>query len=223
MNRRMAAALLAPLLAVAGCTTGEPDRDAAPSAAAENSPFADCAALTAAPSAPPASPGPSVRPSETGAAPAGSPDPATGTPGAGRDLPDLSFACFTGGTEVSLRAVRGPAVINLWASWCAPCRKELPAFQRLHERMAGQVHVIGVNTRDDRPRAVSIGADFGVTFPTLVDTDQRLQRALAPNVLPITLLVDGQGRVRHQDVSGAIDDARLADLVRRHLGLDVPA
>ncbi|MFE0590953.1 TlpA family protein disulfide reductase [Micromonospora echinospora] len=223
MNRRMAAALLAPLLAVAGCTSGEPDRAAAPSAAAENSPFADCAALTAAPSAPPASAGPSVRPSETGAAPAGSPGPTTGSPVAGRDLPDLRFACFTGGTEVSLRAVRGPAVINLWASWCAPCRKELPAFQRLHERMAGQVHVIGVNTRDDRPRAVSVGADFGVTFPTLVDTDQRLQRALAPNVLPITLLVDGQGRVRHQDVSGAIDDVLLADLVRRHLGLDVPA
>ncbi|MFI6823631.1 TlpA family protein disulfide reductase [Micromonospora sp. NPDC050187] len=224
MNRRMAAALLAPLLAVTGCTAEEPDRSAAPSAATENSPFADCAALTAPPATPPAaSPGPSVRPSDPDTAPVGSPAPTAGTPGVGRDLPDLSFACFTGGTEVSLRAVRGPAVINLWASWCPPCRKELPSFQRLHERMAGQVHVIGVNTRDDRPRAVSVGEDFGVTFPTLVDTDQRLQRALAPNVLPITLLVDAQGRVRHQDVSGAIDDARLADLVRRHLGLDVPA
>ncbi|MEU4566341.1 TlpA disulfide reductase family protein [Micromonospora sp. NPDC023956] len=227
MNRRVAAALLAPLLLVAGCTAGETGRSAARPTATEDSPFADCAALTAPPSTPPAaSPGPSVPPAAPGSPPANAPDPTTGaagSPGPGRGLPDLRFACFTGGTEVSLRAVRGPAVINLWASWCPPCRKELPSFQRLHERMAGQVHVIGVNTFDDRPRAVSVGADFGVTFPTLVDTDQRLQRALAPNVLPITLLVDAQGRVRHQDVSGAIDDARLADLVRRHLGLDVPA
>ncbi|SCL14855.1 TlpA family protein disulfide reductase [Micromonospora inyonensis] len=231
MNHRVAAALLAPLLAVTGCTAGEADRTAASPAASGDSPFADCAALTAPPSAAPAastgptaatSSAPAAAPTTSSAPAAGGSSPAT-VSGAGRGLPDLSFACLTGGGEVSLRAVRGPAVINLWASWCTPCRKELPAFQRLHERMAGQVHVIGVNTRDDRPRAVSVGEDFGISFPTLVDTDQRLQRELAPNVLPITILVDAQGRVRHQDVSGALDDARLADVVRRHLDLDVPA
>ncbi|BCL14411.1 TlpA family protein disulfide reductase [Micromonospora sagamiensis] len=227
MNRRVAAALLAPLLAVTGCTAGETGRSAAP-AATGGSPFADCAALTAPPSAPPAaSAGPSAAPSSPAVGSDGPADatsgPSGGVPGAGRDLPDLSFACFTGGTEVSLRAVRGPAVINLWASWCGPCRKELPAFQRLHERAAGQVHVIGVNTADRRPAAVSIGADFGVTFPQLVDTDERLQRELPPAAVPKTILVDAQGRIRHQDVSGALDDARLADLVRRHLDLDVPA
>lgn len=205
MNRRFAAALLAPLLAVAGCTAGEPDGTAPPRAAAQSSPFADCAGLTASPSAGPASADP------------------TASAGPGRALPDLRLACFTGGTEVALREVRGPAVINLWASWCGPCRKELPAFQRLSERAAGQVHVIGVNTRDDRPRAVSVGEDFGVTFPSLVDTDQRLQRELAPNVLPITIFVDAGGRIRHQDVSGALDDAGLAELVRRHLAVEVAA
>lgn len=206
MNRRFAAALLTPLLAVAGCTAAGPDETATPRATAQSSPFADCAALATPPLAP--SPTPSV----------------SGAPGAsGRALPDLRLACFTGGAEVALRSVRGPAVLNLWASWCGPCRKELPAFQRLSERAAGRLHVIGVNTRDDRPRAVSVGEDFGVTFPSLVDTDQRLQRELAPNVLPITILVDAGGRIRHQDVSGALDDVRLAELVRRHLGVEVPA
>ena len=76
-------------------------------------------------------------------------------------LPDLRLPCFTGGEPVGLDAVRGPAVINLWASWCGPCRKELPAFQRLAGRTGGQLHVVGVDTRDDREAAQSLAADLG--------------------------------------------------------------
>lgn len=201
MNRRLAAAFVAPLLLLAGCTAAADD-GGPPQA---ESPFADCVGLTV----PPASP--------AGASPA-----VVASPGV-RHLPDLGLDCFTGGEPVSLRTLSGPAVINLWASWCGPCRKELPAFQRLHERMAGQVHVVGVNTADGRAAAISVGEDFGITFPNLVDPDTRLQRAVPPSVLPMTLLVDAQGHIRHQDVSGALDDARLADLVRHHLDLDVPA
>ncbi|MGS2613014.1 TlpA family protein disulfide reductase [Micromonospora sp. LZ34] len=206
MNRRFAALLVPLLLAAAGCTgTGQeaaPTRQGA--AAGRPSPFQDCAALTAAPDATPAN-----------AAPAGS--------GAGDPLPELTLNCFTGGAPVALRDVRGPAVVNVWASWCAPCRKELPAFQRLSERTTGQLQVLGVNSRDSRAGAQSIGEDFGVRFPVLIDQGEALQRALGRNAIPLTLFVDGQGRVRHVDASGALDDARLAALVRQHLGLAVPA
>lgn len=207
MSRRTVALFLTPLLALVGCTAGK-------DAPAQSSPFADCATLTAPPTADPTAGAPSPAPGGT---------PSSAPAGARRPLPELSFACFTGGAEVPLRTVRGPAVLNLWASWCEPCRKELPAFQRLSERAGGQLHVIGVNTYDRRSAAASVGEDFGVTFPTLVDTDQKLQRALAPNVLPITIFVDAEGRVRHQDTSGELDDAALAELVRRHLGLQVAA
>lgn len=190
--------LAALLLVTAGCTAQE---EAPPRPAAEPAPFADCAALSAPPS----------------------PAPADLPGAAGRPLPDLTLSCFTGGAEVRVGELRGPAVVNLWASWCGPCRQELPAFQRLAEHTAGRLQVVGVNTRDDRPRAVSVGEDLGLTFPNVIDTDQRLQRELAPNVLPITIFVDAQGRIRHQDVSGALDDARLADLLRQHLGVEVPA
>lgn len=117
----------------------------------------------------------------------------------------------------------GPAVINVWASWCGPCRKELPAFQRLSERTAGQLQVVGVNTRDSRGGAQSIGEDFGVRFPILVDQGDALQRELKRNAFPLTLFVDAQGQIRHLDATGALDDAQLAKLVRQHLGLAVPA
>ncbi|MFI7603603.1 TlpA family protein disulfide reductase [Micromonospora sp. NPDC049366] len=208
MTRRLATLLLLPLLlaAAAGCTTTDPEAPAParPGAASRPSPFDDCAALTTAPS----KAGPTTAPSKGAAA-----DP----------LPELTLSCFTGGAPVALRDVRGPAVINLWASWCPPCRKELPAFQRLHERASGRLQVIGVNTRDARDSAQSIGEDFGVRFPMLIDQGEALQRALNRNAIPLTVFVDGQGRVRHVDTSGALDDARLDALVREHLGVAVSA
>ncbi|MBM0225861.1 MULTISPECIES: TlpA disulfide reductase family protein [Micromonospora] len=202
MNRRLAALLVPVLLAVAGCTAT--DQRAAPPAAprAERpSPFADCAALTAAPAS--AAPAP--------------------TAGTGDPLPELTLNCFTGGAPVNLREVKGPAVVNVWASWCPPCRKELPAFQRLSERADGRFQVIGVNSRDSRGGAQSIGEDFGVRFPMLVDQGDAFQRALRRNSFPLTLFVGADGRVRHADASGALDDARLTELVRTHLGVAVGA
>ncbi|MEH0934420.1 TlpA family protein disulfide reductase [Micromonospora psammae] len=203
MNRRFAALLVPVLLAVAGCTATEQGAPPPSATRAERpSPFADCATLTSAPAA-------------TGAATSAS------TGDAGARLPELSLSCFTGGAPVALRDVRGPLVVNLWASWCAPCRQELPAFQRLSERSAGKLQVLGVNNRDSRGGAQSIGEDFGVRFPMLFDQGGALQRELKRNAMPLTLLVDAGGRIRHVDSSGALDDARLTELVRRHLGVEV--
>lgn len=209
-RRRGLALLLVPvLLAAAGCTAGAEEKESTPSgrqqaAANRPSPFQDCSAL----GAPPAS-----------AAPAGLPAAPADAPA----LPELTLSCFTGGAPVALRDLRGPAVVNVWASWCPPCRKELPAFQRLSERAAGQLTVLGVNSQDSRDAAQSIGEDFGIRFPVLVDQGESLKRELNRKAIPLTVFVDGQGRVRHVDSSGALDDARLAALVRKHLGLAVPA
>ncbi|MCG5438068.1 TlpA family protein disulfide reductase [Micromonospora foliorum] len=233
MNRRLALAVLPLLLAVTGCTSGTADDEPAPRPAAADrpSPFRDCAALSTAPtaaspgsgSATPASPGSgSATPASPGTAADGTSGP-TDRAGGGSALPELTLSCFTGGTPVVLRDVAGPAVINVWASWCPPCRKELPAFQRLSERAAGQLQVVGVNSRDSRSGAQSIGEDFGVRFPMLVDQGEALQRELKRNAIPLTLFVAADGQVRHIDASGALDDAKLATLVREHLGLAVAA
>ncbi|MFJ6165898.1 TlpA family protein disulfide reductase [Micromonospora orduensis] len=215
MNRRLALLALPLLLAVAGCTAGPADDPAPRRAAPERpSPFRDCATLNTPPTA--ASSG-------AGTAAPATPGSGTSTTPGGEALPELTLACFTGGAPVALRSVAGPAVINIWASWCPPCRKELPAFQRLSERAAGQLQVIGVNSRDSRGGAQSIGEDYGVRFPILVDQGEALQRALERNAIPLTLFVDAQGRIRHVDATGALDDTQLATLVRQHLGLAVAA
>jgi thiol-disulfide isomerase/thioredoxin len=211
VNRPLAG-LLPLLLLVAACT----GTDAPPVAqGAAPPPFADCAALATPPPGAVATPPPA-----TGAGPAGAAGAGAAAP-AGAALPDVRLPCFTGGAEVPLSALRGPAVVNLWASWCPPCRAELPAFQRLAERAGGKVHVVGVATGDKRDAAQSLAEDFGLTFPTLFDRDAKLRLGLERNALPITLFVDDQGRVRHLDTSGALDDRALAGLVQQHLGVAV--
>jgi thiol-disulfide isomerase/thioredoxin len=224
VNRRLALLVLPLLLAAAGCTADKAGDEPAPrpAAAERPSPFRDCATLGTAPTAAASGSGTSTPGSGT-AAPStvGS---GTAAPAAGAQaLPELTLSCFTGGAPVALRSVAGPAVINVWASWCPPCRKELPAFQRLSQRTTGQLQVVGVNSRDSRSGAQSIGEDFGVRFPILVDQGEALQRELKRNAIPLTLFVDADGRVRHIDATGALDDAQLAKLVRQHLGLTVPA
>jgi thiol-disulfide isomerase/thioredoxin len=192
-------------LLLAACTATDmpspsPTDDAA-------SPFLDCTALT-------------VTPAEAEAAPtatAASAAPAGGRPA---DLPDLSLPCFTGGDPVRLTALRGPAVINLWGSWCEPCRAELPVIQALADVTAGRLHVIGVDTFDDRAAGASFATDRAVSLPTLFDPEKKLLTALGKVSLPVTVFVGADGE-RFVYTGKALDKPTLGGLVRAHTGVTV--
>jgi thiol-disulfide isomerase/thioredoxin len=149
--------------------------------------------------------------------PTSGPAPSTAAAG-GKSVADLTLPCFVGGTSVALRGLGQPAVINLWASWCEPCRTELPEFQRLADRANGKLAVLGVVTDDSRSAASSLAAELAITFPTMFDASSQLQHSVAP-VLPVTLFVDANGVVRHVDLSGALALSTLEDLVHQHLGV----
>ena len=162
------------------------------------SPFAGCAVVAAGPSAAP---------------------PSASAGAAVSDLPDLELPCFTGGVPVALRDLRRPAVLNLWASWCDPCRRELPVMQSLADRAGDRLAVVGVDTGDGREAAASFATDRGVTMPTLFDADRKLITALAGTALPITVFLDGHGRSYVNRLP--LDAAGLAELVRAHTGVTV--
>jgi thiol-disulfide isomerase/thioredoxin len=158
--------------------------------------------------------------------PAPSAGPSSSRPEGGVAMPPIALPCFTGDAPVRLDGMRRPMVINLWASWCAPCRKELPEFQRFTDTAGDRVGVLGVVTGDTRSAAAALGEDLAVTFPMVFDPASQLQRsdarpALPRAALPVTLLVDAAGGIRHVDVSGALTTAELAALVQRHLGVVV--
>ena len=119
---------------------------------------------------------------------------------------------------VALARIGQPVVINLWASWCGPCRDELPALQAFADEAGDRVLVLGVASGDGWDAAAWAGIDFGARYPNLFDPDGTLQTALGRSNLPVTLFVAADGSVRATDVSGALTLEKLRALAVEHLG-----
>ena len=101
------------------------------------------------------------------------------------------------GPSKKLSAFRGkPLVINVWASWCGPCREEMGSLQRLSRRHGGkQFDVIGISTDDYPDRAAAFLQQSSTTFSNFIDSKLFLENMLGADRLPLTLLIDAQGRV----------------------------
>ena len=101
------------------------------------------------------------------------------------------------GTETSLARYRGRVVVmNLWASWCPPCRAEMPDLQRLAESYPpSQLAVIGVNQGESPERARAFAAALGIRFPIWIDDGQRYGRIYAAQGLPTTIVIGRDGIV----------------------------
>jgi cytochrome c biogenesis protein CcmG/thiol:disulfide interchange protein DsbE len=139
------------------------------------------------------------------------------------DLPPVTLECLGGGREVALDRVAGPAVVNLWASWCGPCKEELPLLARLDEDAGDRLTVLGVDYQDPRPDgALELAARSGVTFPQLADPGGSLADEIRIVGMPGTLYVDEGGQVTFVNRAFTTYD-ELLGLVRDHTGVDVPA
>ena len=137
----------------------------------------------------------------------------------GGALPDLAFDC-PGGGELDLALAPGaPTVVNLWGSWCTPCREELPLLQEFADVAGERVHVVGLISRDGVPQADSFAADAGVTFPNAFDGEGELMAQLGLNGLPYTAFIAADGTLTHSQL-GPVDSVdELRALVAEHLGV----
>lgn len=89
-----------------------------------------------------------------------------------------------------------PLIINVWASWCAPCRAEMGSLDRLAKRYGKQFTVIGISTDDYPERASQFLQRSGTAFPMFIDSPPwPLEHMLGANRLPLTVLIDAEGRV----------------------------
>jgi peroxiredoxin len=127
---------------------------------------------------------------------------ASGTAGA-RVAPQAAAPDFTlrqiDGPNLRLGEQRGRVVmVNFWATWCGPCRIELPQLAKLHDRYRGSGFLLlAVNIDEDPNAARALAGKLGLKFPVLLDTDKKVVGAYDLNAMPATVLIDKDGRVRH--------------------------
>jgi cytochrome c biogenesis protein CcmG, thiol:disulfide interchange protein DsbE len=142
-------------------------------------------------------------------------------PAAPSDLPALRLDCFSGGS-IDLGLAPGvPTVVNLWASWCPPCREELPVVQQLADAAGDRVRVLGVVSKDGVPQATSFAADAGATFPTAFDGEGELMEGLGIRALPYTYFLAADGSVAHVEVGAVESLPEFQQLLAEHLGVQL--
>jgi thiol-disulfide isomerase/thioredoxin len=129
-------------------------------------------------------------------------------------MPRVAGPAILGGA-VDPASYRGQVVVvNFWASWCGPCRREQPGLQRLHEEFGNRgVQFLGIDFKDDPAAARAYLQEFGVTYPSVTDPSGRLAHLFGIPYLPATILAGPDGEMRYLMVG-----AQPEDVLRKHIG-----
>ena len=147
---------------------------------------------------------------------------ALGATGCGKEaskperLPDITLRGFAGHPDVDLGTLKGPLVVNLWASWCDPCKDELPLYADFARAYSGKVAVLGIDwqeTQDDSALALLRKSKVG--YPLAADPGGKL-RAVG---LPKLILIDAAGKIAYQEYVEIKSAGQLETLVAKHLGV----
>ena len=134
----------------------------------------------------------------------------------GNKAPDFQLQTFTG-EELSLSGLQGKKVVlNFWASWCPPCKAEMPHMQNFYVRNQDQnVEILGVNMTTAEKNEMDIGMfikDYGLTFPIVLDSKGDISILYQAISIPTTYFIDSDGYIQHK-VMGPMDQEMLEELV----------
>ena len=137
---------------------------------------------------------------------------ALGSPSVGATAPTFELNAV-GGKQLGLNELRGQVVlINFWASWCGPCRTEMPRLDALYRKYkAAGVTLVGINVEPDSADALNYLKSTPVTFPILFDTDSKVSKLYEVAGMPSTVILDRKGTVRyiHRGYKPGEEDAYL--------------
>ena len=141
---------------------------------------------------------------------ADAPEVALPAPG---ELPAVDSETFEG----MVSGARGrPVIVNIWASWCAPCRTETPLLQRASEEYGDRITILGVASDDGADEAAAFMAEFGLTYPNVLDASGDVRAELGLTAFPTTYLIDRGGTLLHR-ITGGISEQELVALIEEGL------
>lgn len=134
--------------------------------------------------------------------------------------PDFTLKALDGG-DMQLSTLRGkPVILNFWATWCPPCRAEMPELEALWQRYKDDgLLLIGVDQGENAATVERFARGVvDTTFPLLLDTNQAVGRAYGVRALPTTVFIDAEGRIQDVRIGGPMNRAMLVDSVNKILG-----
>lgn len=150
----------------------------------------------------------------------------TGSDTVAGGLPTLTLPCLGNGPKVNLAKLRGPALVNIWAGTCPPCRAEGPQLAAFAKAASGKVTVLGVvdgayagETWDD---ALDASRGLGLHYASLFDVHGKLVEWVRSGGIPVSLFVDKDGKVVHTKI-GPLTTAELTGLAKEYFGVQVSA
>lgn len=133
-------------------------------------------------------------------------------PQVGFQAPDFTLPAVDG-SDLNLSDFRGQAVLlNFWATWCPPCRAEMPAFERAYQEwqeMGFIILAVNATHQDTRQAALEFVQQYGLSFPILFDLDGTINRLYQVRSLPTSFFIDPQGNIREVVIGGPMSEALL--------------
>ena len=134
----------------------------------------------------------------------------------------LEMPCLDGSSEINYHSIKGPIVINVWASWCTGCKEEMPYFVDLYAKAifkSGEIKLLGIDVDekngDSGPNFIK---SHGMSWPHLEDTDSRSKLVFGPGV-PVTYFLDESGEVIHKHIGAYQSKSQLYEAVEKYFGV----
>ena len=127
--------------------------------------------------------------------------------------------CLDGSNGVSVDSIVGPALINVWGSWCEPCKAEIPYLREFYDKYNDQVALVGLDVEEPNKEAARpFIENHGVIWPSLFDPDGRTRKLIGMGV-PVTWFIDASGKVIYKKVGAFKDAKEIESLAKKHFNL----
>jgi thiol-disulfide isomerase/thioredoxin len=131
----------------------------------------------------------------------------------------IMLDCLDGTDGASINGIKGPAIINVWGSWCGPCKEEMPILRSFYEKAQGKLALIGVDVEE---ASIEDGREFvenyGITWPNLYDADGK-SRAYFGMGVPVTWFIAADGSVAYKHIGVFKNEIELISMTSKYLGV----
>ena len=132
----------------------------------------------------------------------------------------LQVPCLGDATFINLESLRGPMLLNVWGSWCAPCQDEIPFLRNFYDKYQGKVQIVGLDVEEPNKTAPqSFIKSNGITWPSLYDPDGRTRKLIGMGV-PVTWFIDETGKVVYKKIGVFTDYKELEQSAKKYFNLN---